>query len=88
MGQKDPAAGMERGTRRLRLRADRRGQVLAFVLVGLTGLLGVTALAIDLGMLFAADAEAQRAVDAAAAGASAHRFHLAPTEAHDTASCS
>lgn len=58
--------------RRVRLRGRRPGAVLAMVALSLVGLVGVVALAIDLGMLFSARAEAQRVADAAAlAGASA-----------------
>jgi Flp pilus assembly protein TadG len=56
----------------MRLR-QRSGAVLAFVAVTLPVTLGVMALAIDLGMLYGARAEAQRTADAAAlAGASAY----------------
>jgi hypothetical protein len=55
-----------------RIRRDDRGAALAFVAVSVLALLGMTALAIDLGMLFEARNEAQRSADAAAlAGASA-----------------
>jgi hypothetical protein len=56
----------------LRIRHDRSGSVLAVVAVSLLGLVGAVALAVDLGMLYAARGEAQRAADSAAlAGASA-----------------
>jgi len=52
--------------------SDRRGASLVLTVVMLLGVLAVLALAIDLGMLFTARAEAQRAADSAAlAGASA-----------------
>lgn len=55
-----------------RIRRDDRGAALAFVAVSVLALLGMTALAIDLGMLFEARNEAQRSADSAAlAGASA-----------------
>jgi hypothetical protein len=58
--------------RRVRLSGRRPGAVLAMVALSLVGLVGAVALAIDLGMLFSARAEAQRVADAAAlAGASA-----------------
>jgi len=51
---------------------DERGAALVMVLVLLTAVLGTMALAVDVGMLFAARGETQRAADAAAlAGASA-----------------
>lgn len=59
-------------TMRRLLRTDRSGAVLALVAVSLVALVSVIALAIDLGMLYAARGEAQRAADSAAlAGASA-----------------
>lgn len=63
----------------LRLR-PRRGAVLAFVAVSLPALLGVMALAIDLGLLYSARAEAQRAADSSAlAGASAYMDYSVET---------
>jgi putative Flp pilus-assembly TadE/G-like protein len=57
-----------------RVMRDRRGATLALVAVALVGLLGMGALTIDVGMLYDARAQAQRAADAAAlAGASAFR---------------
>jgi hypothetical protein len=54
------------------IRSDRPGAVLALVAVSLVALVSVIALAVDLGMLYAARGEAQRAADSAAlAGASA-----------------
>jgi len=53
-------------------RADRRGSVIVTVVLSMTALLALLALGIDLGGLFDARSEAQRAADAAAlAGASA-----------------
>jgi hypothetical protein len=58
--------------RRPSLSSRRSGASLVFTVVMLLGILAVLALAIDLGMLFTARAEAQRAADAGAlAGASA-----------------
>lgn len=55
-----------------RLAADDRGSVLGFTAIAFLGILGMLALAIDLGMLFEARGQAQRAADAAAlAGAAA-----------------
>jgi hypothetical protein len=55
-----------RGTR------DERGATLAFVAVALTGLVGMAALAVDLGMLIKSREDMQRAAEAAAlAGATA-----------------
>ncbi|MFW6198792.1 MAG: pilus assembly protein TadG-related protein, partial [Acidobacteriota bacterium] len=52
--------------------ADERGSALAFAALAFLGILGMLALAIDLGMLFETRGQAQRAADAAAlAGASA-----------------
>jgi hypothetical protein len=52
--------------------SDERGSALVFVVILLLVLLAIGSLAVDLGMLYAARAEAQRAADAAAlAGASA-----------------
>ncbi len=48
---------------------DRRGATLVVTVVLLLGVMAVLALAIDLGMLFTARAEAQRAADAAALAA-------------------
>jgi hypothetical protein len=55
-----------------RFSRDDGGAVLALVALGSIALVGIAALAIDLGMLYTARSEAQRAADAAAlAGASA-----------------
>lgn len=73
---------LTRLVRRVRLRGRRPGAVLVMVALSLVGLVGVVALAIDLGMLFSARAEAQRIADAAAlAGASAFIDHDPETEA-------
>lgn len=54
------------------IREDERGTALALVAISLVVLLGMAALAIDLGLLFEARNQAQRSADAAAlAGASA-----------------
>lgn len=59
-----------------RLLSNRRGATLALVALSTTMLLSIVALAVDLGMLFAARSEAQRAADSAAlAGASAFLEH-------------
>lgn len=64
---------------------NERGATIALVAVSLTALLGMGALAIDLGMLMKARADAQRAADAAAlAGASAFQG-AKPFDAVDTA---
>lgn len=53
-------------------RSDERGSVMVVVALTLAGLMGIIALGVDLGALFNARSEAQRAADAAAlAGASA-----------------
>jgi hypothetical protein len=66
-----PQASVGAGRRR-RLNGRRPGAVLVLVAVSLVGLVAVTALAIDIGMLYSARGEAQRTADAAAlAGASA-----------------
>ena len=53
-------------------RRDERGSALVLYTVAMVGMMGMAALAIDLGMLRKARAEAQRAADASAlAGASA-----------------
>ena len=68
---------------------DRRGAVLALVVLAIPVLVGVAALAIDLGILYVARSEAQRTADAAAlAGASAYLDYSAedsPTAARDNA---
>jgi hypothetical protein len=75
--------------RRARLRSRRPGAVLALVALSLVGLVGVVALAIDIGMLYSARAEAQRVADAAAlAGASSFLDFdplTKPVSARDTA---
>ena len=71
----DPGSGARmllRHVKTLRFQNRRRGAVLVVVALSMVGLLACVALAVDLGMLFGARAEAQRAADAAAlAGASA-----------------
>ena len=57
---------------KLRMVSDERGAVLALVALLLVVFLGLAALAIDLGMLYVARGEAQRAADAAAHGAAVH----------------
>lgn len=55
-----------------RLRAEERGSALAFAALAFLGILGMLALAIDLGMLYETRGQAQRTADAAAlAGAGA-----------------
>lgn len=57
----------------VRILEDERGSALALVAVSLAAVTAMLALAIDLGMLYTARAEAQRAADSAAlAGASAY----------------
>lgn len=61
--------------------ANRRGAVLPLVAFSLVALLSMAALAVDLGMLYNARAEAQRAADAAAlAGASVYKESTTPVE--------
>jgi len=65
--------------------ADRRGSTLPIVLVLLTVILSLAAVAVDVGMLYTARSEAQRSADAAAlAGASAF-VDLPPRMAPDSA---
>ncbi len=65
---------------------NRRGFSLALMALALGFLLGAGALAIDLGMLLTAHAEAQRVADSAAlAGASAYLDFIPATAAVDTA---
>jgi Flp pilus assembly protein TadG len=64
--------------------ADERGAVVPLVAICLVALLSATALAVDMGLLFNARGEAQRAADAAAlAGASTW---MEPTPSTDSAS--
>ena len=68
----------------MRIRNE-RGATIALVAVSLTAMLGMGALAIDMGMLMKARADAQRAADAAAlAGASAYQG-AKPLDAVDSA---
>ncbi len=65
---------------------DRKGLALPLLAVSMMTLLAVAAIAIDLGMLLTARAEAQRAADSAAlAGASAFLDFIPATAAVDTA---
>lgn len=65
---------------------NRRGVTLALVAVCLAALLGIGALAVDLGMLYKWHNDAQRAADAAAlAGASAFVDNNVPLDARDEA---
>ena len=65
---------------------NERGATIALVAVSLTALLGMGALAVDLGMLRKARVDAQRTADAAAlAGASAYIDNNVPLEARDDA---
>ena len=69
-----------------RARLKRRGVTLALVALILVMVLGLSALAIDLGMIQAASDEAQRAADAAAlAGASAFIDYAGAAQMADTA---
>lgn len=61
-----------------RVLTDERGSALVSVTVGLVALFGTAALAIDLGMLFTARGEAQRAADAASLAGAASLIE-APT---------
>src|SRR5512140_20379 len=62
-----------------RLVRSRRGAVLTLVAVSLVALLAIMSLAIDMGMAYSADSEAQRVADAAAlAGASAFLDYFPP----------
>jgi hypothetical protein len=63
------------------IRTGREGQTLAVVAVMMVALLGMMALAIDLGMAYTARAEAQRVADSAAlAGASIFLDHPGPVD--------
>lgn len=68
---------MKRTARRTSLARSQEGSVLVLVAFSLVVLLGMTALAIDLGMLFTGRSEAQRAADAGA-HAGAGVFLIAP----------
>ena len=64
------------------LLADRGGAVLVLVAFGLVVFLGMAALAIDIGLLYVARSEAQRAADAAAhAGAGFYQINRARPDA-------
>jgi Flp pilus assembly protein TadG len=66
---------MKRPTRLRKLATDEAGFSLVFVSIGLLGFLGVSMLAIDVGMLMTARNQAQNSADAAAlAGATALAF--------------
>ena len=69
----------------LRVIVDERGAVLALVAITLPLLLAAMALAIDLGMLFTARAEAQRAADAAALAGAQEFLKAPPAEAEGPA---
>lgn len=59
--------------------SNRRGAALALVALGMPVLLGLIALGVDLGMMFSARAEAQRAADSGAlAGAAVFQFEPDP----------
>jgi Flp pilus assembly protein TadG len=61
-----------------RFSSDERGAVLVLVALGSVVLVGVAALAIDLGMLYTARSEAQRAADAAALAGAQEFLYSAP----------
>ncbi|HEX6309310.1 MAG TPA: pilus assembly protein TadG-related protein [Longimicrobiales bacterium] len=64
------------------LKTNRRGAALVIVALSMVALLGVTALAVDVGMMYSARGEAQRVADAAAlAGASAFLDYNPPSAA-------
>lgn len=74
----------------LRLIRDDRGATLAVTAVMIAGVLSMMALAIDLGMLRTARAEAQRAADSAALAGAQEFLHVSPASAavgpaHDSA---
>jgi len=71
---------MKISTSALYVHRDERGSVLALVAVGIVGLAGVAALAIDLGIMLTARSEAQRAAEAGA-HAGAGVLMLAPSDA-------
>ena len=72
MNERAGHAGSQRKEARSRWPWDERGSVTVLVALSMTALVGLLALGIDLGALFNARSEAQRAADAAAlAGASA-----------------
>lgn len=80
-----PPVNTRGASTRLSRLQDERGATLALVVVMLTAILGMMALAVDVGMLFAARSEAQRAADAAAlAGASAF-IDISPLGVADSA---
>ena len=62
------------------LASDERGATAAFVAVGMLMMLGMVALAVDMGMLLGARTDSQRAADAAAL-AGAASFITAPSDA-------
>jgi Flp pilus assembly protein TadG len=57
---------------------DEHGSTIVFVSLAMAALLSMVALAVDVGMLYTARGEAQRAADAAALGAAAAAFLDAP----------
>ena len=68
-------------TIRRRIRSDREGAVLVLVALGMVVFLGFAALTVDLGMAYAAKAEAQRYADALSlAGASAYLDYSDPLD--------
>ncbi|HEX5386801.1 MAG TPA: pilus assembly protein TadG-related protein [Gemmatimonadales bacterium] len=68
--------------RRFRRTRNERGQSLPLVAVAIFTMLGLSAIAIDLGMLYSAQTEAQRAADASAlAGAGQYMFIPDPNAA-------
>jgi hypothetical protein len=88
-GETGPGDGRRWAALLRRFHRDERGAVLVLVALSAAALVSVVALAVDVGMLYVARAEAQRAADAAAlAGASAFIDYdplLLPAAARDTA---
>ena len=65
--QASPYAGNQARSRALlRLKGDERGSVLAFATFALFVIMGMVALSVDLGMMYNAETEAQRAADSGA----------------------
>jgi Flp pilus assembly protein TadG len=60
---------------------NERGQTLALAAAAVTVMLGLSAVAIDLGRLFSARAEAQRAADAAALAGASQFYYYTPAQA-------
>lgn len=64
---------------------DERGATIVFVSLAMAALLSMVALAVDVGMLYTARGEAQRAADAAALGAASAAFLDSPAPGNEQA---